>query len=150
MVGIVSFKLRGAKELEQMLKALGPRVAIGMGGRAVRAGARPIIKDAKARVPKRTGELRRSIAAQKQRGSAMPTVLIGFRPPVSRRAHLVEFGTSHSAAKPFMRPALDSQHQNALREMLEILARGILREEFRRAVFQATDWEVFDENATIE
>ena len=32
-------------------------------------------------------------------------VLIGSRKPVSRRAHLIEFGTSKMAAQPFMRPA---------------------------------------------
>src|SRR5262245_9090273 len=156
MVGIVKFEMRGVKEMEQMLKDLGPAIANRLGGRAVRAGARPIIKDAKARVPRRTGELKRSIVAQKERArggayAATQTVLIGFKKPASSRAHLVEFGAParNISAQPFMRPALDSQHAAALKEMIEVLAKGILREEFRKAVADAREWEVFDENTAI-
>src|SRR5262245_66681991 len=92
MVGIVKFEMRGVKEMEQMLKDLGPAIANRLGGRAVRAGARPIIKDAKARVPRRTGELKRSIVAQKERArgeayAATQTVLIGFKKPASSAQH---------------------------------------------------------------
>ena len=37
----------------------------------------------------------------------------------NKYAHLVEFGTSHSAAKPFIRPALDSSRNEAFEAMRE-------------------------------
>lgn len=39
---------------------------------------------------------------------------VGPAVPDAFYAHLVEFGTRHSAAKPFMRPAWDSEKDNAL------------------------------------
>jgi HK97 gp10 family phage protein len=132
MVGKITFEIKGAKEMEALLKELGPRVATRLGDKALRAAARPIVKEAKRLVPVRTGQLKRSIVAVM--GRAKPTtrvVLIGFRRPVSRRAHLIEYGNSRHPAQPFMRPALDSQHEEALSAMAETLASGILREEWR-------------------
>jgi HK97 gp10 family phage protein len=151
----VSVKWSGVKEMEQMLKDLGPRIASRLGGRAAKAGAKPIIKMAKALVPKKTGELKRSIVAQKERAkggayAATQTVLIGFRPPASRRAHLVEFGTSHSSAKPFMRPALDAQHQAALDRMREVLAQGIQKEEYKRATAPEALYDIFTDETPDE
>lgn len=149
MVNKVTVTIKGVAQMEQMLKNLGPRVAARIGDRALRAAAKPIIKDAKRRVPKRTGELRRSICGVVQKRAdqnGQRVVLIGFRPPTSRRAHLVEFGTSHSAAKPFMRPALDSQHAEALKVLQETLADGIAREEFKRAI-RTVDFSIFDDNS---
>lgn len=149
MVGRVDFKIRGAKELEAALKELGPKLATRGGDKAVRAGAKPIVKQAKMLVPRRTGELRRSITAvkQKSRGgtfAATQTVLIGFKPPASRRAHLTEFGTARSPAKPFMRPALDSTHEEAIDAMRDELASFILRQEWKKAlgVMAATGEEI--------
>lgn len=135
MPGEVSFKLHGWKEMAELLKKLGPQVAARVGDQALRAGAKVIVDEAKRIVPVgRTGHLRDSIFAQKKRstGEEERVILIGFDKDApggaSTRAHLTEFGTRHSAAKPFMRPALDSQAGNALDEMRKILARGIARE----------------------
>jgi len=135
MPGVVNFQIRGAKEMEALLKQLGPQVAARVGDQALRAGAKPIVDEAKRLVPVgRTGNLRDSIIAQKQRraGDDERVILIGFDKDApgspSSRAHLTEFGTAHSAAKPFMRPAMDSQAQNALDEMGKVIARGLARE----------------------
>lgn len=131
MADIVNFEIKGAKEMERLLKELGPQVANKVGDQAVRAGARPIVEEAKRLVPVRTGQLRDSITTQVDRrsgGDNERVALIGFKRPASSRAHLVEFGTSHSAPRPFMRPALDSKHREALEEMGKVMARGITRE----------------------
>ena len=131
MPGKITFEIKGAKEMENLLKQLGPRLASRAGDRALRAAAKPIVAEAKRLVPVLTGALRRSITAQTSRKGAKKDqrlILIGFRAPVSRRAHFTEFGTSHSAAHPFMRPALDSKVPDALREMELVLARGIVTE----------------------
>lgn len=147
MVGKVTFGIKGAKELEQILKDLGPRIASRLGDKALRAAARPIVKEAKRLVPKRTGELRRSITAVRGKGGGQNerVVQIGFKRPASRRAHLIEYGTSRSKPQPFMRPALDSQASNALRAMQDELAGGVAREEFKRATAAGVDFSEFDE-----
>jgi HK97 gp10 family phage protein len=114
---------------------MGPKIATRIGDRALAAAARVIVREAKRRVPVRTGQLKKSIAAIKGRGRASERLVqIGFRPPASRRAHFTEFGTSRSAAKPFMRPALDAKAEEALRVMTETLAVGIARAEWRKAI----------------
>lgn len=136
MVEKISFHLRGGKEMERLLQDLGPKVASRLGDRALRAAARTIIKEAKRLVPVRTGRLRRSIvgvASKKGRDANQRLVQIGFRPPASRRAHFTEFGTKNHSARPFMRPALDSKHIEALTVMVNELAKGIEREEWKQA-----------------
>jgi HK97 gp10 family phage protein len=141
MVGKVTFEIEGAKEIEALLRDMGPKVATRIGDKALKAAARPIVKEAKRLVPVKTGRLRRSITARKGKsdGPAERSVVIGFKPPGRRYAHLVEFGTSHSAAKPFFRPALDARARDALAAMTEALADGILRQEWRKALPQIAD-----------
>lgn len=136
MPGKVTFEIKGAKELEATLKELGPKVAVRIGDKALRVGAGVIVKEAKRLAPRRTGQLRKSIVAVKGR-DARPeqrTVVVGFKKPGRRYAHLVEFGTSKAAAKPFLRPALDTKAKEALDKIAEILADGILRQDWRKAI----------------
>jgi HK97 gp10 family phage protein len=65
------------------------------------------------------------VISNKGRKKDQRLILIGFRPPASRRAHFTEFGTSHSSAQPFMRPALDTRARQALFEMGRVLAVAI-------------------------
>ena len=125
------FKLSGGKEMEALLKQIGPELANKIGDQALRAGAREIIKEAKALVPVRTGKLRDSIvldAVGRRNADGERAIYIGFKKPHSARAHLAEFGTRHSAARPFMRPALDTKAGDALEAMRKTLARGLSRE----------------------
>lgn len=78
------------------------------------------MEEAKRLVPVLTGALKRSITYTMPEGGSRShtrVVLIGFKPPVSRRAHITEFGTKRSAAKPFLRPALDGQAGKAITAM---------------------------------
>ena len=52
-------------------------------------------------------------------------------------AHMVEFGTRHSRARPFMRPALDAKGQaavNAVQETLRIKVDQLVRESQSRVL----------------
>lgn len=131
MPGDVNLRIKGATEMERLLKQLGPQVARRVAAQALRAGAKPIVERAKELVQVRTGETKRRIAARPKRRGAGPesTVIeIGVERPRSRIFHLLEFGTAHSPAHPFMRPALDERGLEALNEMGRVLARGITRE----------------------
>lgn len=133
---MIEFTIDGAAEMERLLKDLGPVVASSVGDKAVLAGAKPIVDEAKRLVPVRTGALQKSIKAQVERRRKADderVALIGFERPTSAIAHLVEFGTVHSAAHPFMRPAMDAKAGEALEEMGRVLGEGIEREAVKMA-----------------
>lgn len=124
----------GAPEIELMLKSLPEKVAKRLMLNGLRVGARVVAKGMRQRAPKRTGKLAKSVtvssAAKVTRGKAH--VVVGFRKPTSRRAHLAEFGTEHSEAKPFIRPTLEEDGEQAIRQIGEIVARGLVREATRK------------------
>jgi len=131
MAGIIDFDIKGAADMERVLKALGPNVASRVGDQSLRAGAKVIVAEAKRLVPKDSGDLRDSIVTETERKNKDDNervVLIGFKQPTSGRAHLTEFGTKNAAAKPFMRPAMDNKAGEALNEMGRVMAQGLTRE----------------------
>lgn len=133
MPGTLKFTITGAVDLERGLKELGPRIATNVSGRALRAMAKPIVQRARELVPVDTGRLKKSITTKLHRvRSGERTIDIGFKRPTSARAHLTEYGTAHSSARPFMRPALDEQSQTALDEMGRVLGVGIESEAVKR------------------
>jgi len=126
---MIKFEIKGAKEMERLLRALGPELANKVGDKAVLAGTKPIVKEAKRLVRKRTRKLERAITSTVERRRTSQqherTASIGVRPPTSARAHFEEFGTRKQAAHPFIRPAMDAKAGEALDEMGKVLAKGI-------------------------
>lgn len=142
--------ISGLKEIEEVLKKLPENMAKRATYGALRAGAAVIAKAARAKVKANpsidSGLLEKNITSRARRrskkGSAVVSVGIhrkaaqvvrkGRKKPVkvvpSRYAHLVEFGTEHSPAEPFMRPALDEQVGVAAEKVKEGLARAVERE----------------------
>ena len=140
---MAKISLKGAPELEAALKQLGGAVAGRLGENAVRAGARVIAAQAKstARWTDRTGTLRKSIRAfsdpaSRQSGGTQRTAYAGSR---DFRARFFEFGTVKMAARPFLRPALDTGGQAAVDKMVENLGRGIEREVKKRGADAAPE-----------
>lgn len=91
-----------------MLKSRLPKIAAEMEGRltaALRAGAELVEAEAKARVPVASGDLRNSIHVE-QDGDDI-RVIAGDDSVFY--GHLVEFGTSHTPARPYLIPALESR-----------------------------------------
>jgi HK97 gp10 family phage protein len=126
----VSLKFSGGPALERALKALGGQIAGKLGQNATMAGARVIAAEARAKVPVVSGALKKSIVVRgdqdlRRSGGSQRAAFVVAR---AFYAHLVEFGTVHSAAKPFMRPALDESGQEAADKMGSNLGAGIERE----------------------
>jgi HK97 gp10 family phage protein len=135
------FTMTGGKELEEALKELGNQIAGRLGNNAVRAGARVIAAEARARAPVATGALRKSIkvvgdAEERRLGGTTRTAYVVARAP---HAHLVEKGTlprrqasgrytGAAPAKAYLRPSLDTQGQAAVDKMGQNLGAGIERE----------------------
>ena len=129
MPGNIDFKIEGAREMEKLLFALGPAATKRVGRQTLRAGAKPVIDEAKRLIPVETGKLRDALAVRVLKPDAEGiTAELGALQPTSRRLHLIEFGTQHSAARPFFRPAMDSKKREALDGMGNVMAKGIERE----------------------
>ncbi|MEQ8344840.1 MAG: HK97 gp10 family phage protein [Sneathiellaceae bacterium] len=144
----LQFQIDGAKAMEQLLQQLGPQVAARAGDQAVRAGAQPIVRAARAKVRKRSGNTAKAIGVKvlRRRRDDTRVAIVGVRdlrfPDPARkngvdrpalRAHLIERGSSHSPGFPFMRPALDASAPQALEAMGRALGRAIEREALRLA-----------------
>jgi len=127
MPGKVTVSLEGWGDLEKALKSIGPKAARKVGAKAMREAAKPIIDQAKVYVPVLTGALQDSITSVSVRSNenSVLRLQIGFRKPAGSRAHFVEYGTSHSRAQPFMRPALDIRGKDAIAIMGKVMWDGI-------------------------
>ncbi len=110
-------KFSGGKELELSLKKLGVELEHKVATNALKASARFLLKKAKKNAPKRTGLLKKHFFVK-----ALPlkSGTIGVKAMVGTSyAHLVEFGSKKSAAKPFLRPAFDENQEGMLKAMAD-------------------------------
>lgn len=129
----VTIKIEGLKEAEAAMKLLPERLAKRAGAEAVRAGAAVFRKSILAKVPVKTGKLKRSIQIKmltKGRDPLKIQALVG--PTQGRKAksdgwygRLVEFGTVHAQAHPFIRPAFDESQHAATQAMIDKLGPAI-------------------------
>ena len=129
-------ELEGVDELRRVLKRLPTNVQAKVLDQALSAGGALIAREARKLVPVRSGALKKSITNRKKRARRRRDLaerVIGFRSPTSRIAHLVEFGTAHSKAQPFMRPAVDARGTDAVKLIGERLARAIEKAAQREA-----------------
>jgi HK97 gp10 family phage protein len=153
--GDVTIKVEGLKELEAALVGLAeaaPRIIAD----ALREPMKGVLDDAKALVPKRTGELydaldltptRRATSRRASMADTLSEVGLRIKKPASGKKgaeagtggvkgglgnpryywHLVEFGTAHSAAHPYIRPAFDRNTDRMLGSFKSTVSEGIER-----------------------
>ena len=98
---------------------------------AGKAAAPPIVRSMKAKVPVDQGDTKRAIDFSVRAQKGHIDVDIGIRKRAKgrpdTRVHLIEFGSSKQAARPFMRPALDSQGKQATQRMGASVQKGITK-----------------------
>lgn len=95
---------------------------------ATRDGAAVIVEAAEERAPRLTGNLAENMTSRIYESSpAEVTARIGpdKSTPYGR---FPEFGTIHAKAEPYLRPALDEKHEEAMRVIGESLMDGIEKE----------------------
>jgi len=116
------------KKLRKLPEKVQKKVLVG----AVRAGAKPIIDEARRIVPKRTGNLAKSIGVNKRRSKG---TIVHFS--VSPRkggkydgyyGHFVEFGTKKMAPRPFMRPAFENKGEESIDAVRAYMKKRIEKE----------------------
>lgn len=90
-------------------------------GRALRAAtlkAGAVIRDqARANAPVRTGKLKRNIEQEVEVAERERVVVRIGTTKDAFYGHLVEFGTSSTSGRPFLRPALDEKVEEATRAL---------------------------------
>lgn len=125
------------RDVRRALEDLPKRVTNNVVRRAIYAGAVLVRDDARRRVPVDTGALRNAIVAQanaKKPGEVTASIGVarkqftrgkraGKQP--RRYAHLVEFGTPKKGARPFLRPAVDTNVDAILDAVAEKMRQGV-------------------------
>lgn len=148
--------VRGAKQLDDLLRLLPRKIVAKHLRKALRAGANVIKDEARRHAPVRADEARKTFAApdRKRKGfkvvKARPPgflrrqIIVGFRRQQVETGMTVsigpskaafyglfqELGTSRQAARPFLRPALDVKADEAIAAIGAELAKA-LRTGFR-------------------
>lgn len=128
----IDFKIDNAA-LSAALKEFPQNIQKNVLDGAVRAGANVIVQAAKENVPKKTRNLEKSIGINKRRTKDKSFSWSTVSPRRGGRndgfyGHMVEYGTSKSAANPFMRTAFDSHNQESIEAARAYIASRIDKE----------------------
>lgn len=138
MPGTISAKVEGLQKLGESMRLLATKeargIAVGMTGVGARVIKRAAVRNIEASPSVETGSLRDAVIVKKVpkseaqytsehvvtvRGRGKPANKKGQKIARAPHAHLVEFGTVHMPAEPFLRPAFDSEKMNAVNAMAD-------------------------------
>jgi HK97 gp10 family phage protein len=140
-MSLSKYKIHGINEIRKSLEKLPADLQKRAYRSALSSGARVIAKNAKRKLGKgESGLLKKSIGIKylpaTSRSQAMGIVgprrgmggtWKGQKRNPTRYGHLVEKGTRHSAAQPFLRPALDESANEIFSKMSAMIERTIQR-----------------------
>jgi len=123
MAVAASIEVRGLKELERKLRRLPEAVAGEALKRAMEKAAEPLEKSMKDKAPVKTEALKKSVQTDTVKDSRSEVqVNVG---PSKFYSHMIEFGTTHSRAIPFIRPAFDAEKERVVRIFSSELKKNI-------------------------
>lgn len=137
-MSIVTFKTKGAQELQANLKALPVMLRLQALRASVSAAAGVVQKAARAAAPEDTGVLRRAIYRTRSRSLStvdQEAAIVGVRfgKQYQKRGQdawywkFLEFGTKKLPARPFIRPAFESTKEEQVKVMAARLSAAIRR-----------------------
>jgi len=130
----IRVEIKGSKELQNALKKIPKNATRRSLAKAAKAGAEPILRSAKQKAPVDTGRLRdslRSTFAYQSSRAVRVQVASSLKPKKGSwhsYDYYQEFGTSFHPAQPFMRPAVDEQHENAVEQTRKTMEEAVLEE----------------------
>ena len=140
------FEIFGLKEIQKVLEELAPKHANNLSKSLVHSIASEVTKEAKKRVPKRSGNLRRAIKSKRRRGKPgqpVSDVIVESGKEAKYDGfywRFVEFGTGGPVPQPeqpFLRPAKDLIQSNipkiAEEQFTKKLAAAVKREQKKNA-----------------
>jgi len=116
----ITFNMKGFDQLKRQFRRMSPRDSSRIAKIATRAAAKPLLREMRGRVPRRTGTLYKSLGlVNVKRSTPGAWLKVGARSGKRLKndgwyAHMVEFPTrargNHpgTKAQPFIRPAVDA------------------------------------------
>lgn len=135
----IKIQVLGIEEMDYILKNLPRRLNRKLMISTFRKAAKPLIKAAKGKVKVNSddsGTLRKSIGGRPDRyNKSEPVLIVGPRVARTKHkawyAHFIEFGTQRKEARPFMRPAYDTTH-NEVTELIAKELSGVIVKYFKK------------------
>jgi HK97 gp10 family phage protein len=129
---MVTMKIEGGKELEIALRSLPPTVMRKVDRQGLREGGKIVLEKAQRDCPVVSGALRDSLKlkAGKRRKNYISVVIgtaIGWFKGKTYYGGFVEFGTSKMGARPFVRPAFDTQKEYILDRIISSLNSALIK-----------------------
>ena len=138
-------RMEGGKAINKNLALLKKAIQRRVLRKAVTAASKPVLAAAKAKAPRETDLLLKSLGRKTKtyRSSGVAVAIVGPREGFGREvevngevqiqdpifyAHLVELGTFRTSAQPFMRPAFESTKEQAKSITAKKIAEEIDRE----------------------
>ena len=122
-------EIKGLKQLSAELKRLPDKLRGKTLDNAAAAGARVIRDRAKnTYVPVDTGALKASIVVRKDRelsGKNYSTYNVGYLKKKAPYGGFVELGTSKMAPQPYLRPAIETEQNNAIDAVAVVLRKKL-------------------------
>lgn len=146
---MAGFNLKGLKAVQAQLENVAAETRVKLLRSAMREAFKPVLEEAKARVPRDSGALAEGlvIGSAKVSGEAIAVGIVvvnnssrqkqattaaaafgeaqSMGLPPSRRWHFIELGTAKRAARPFLRPALASGAAGVLESLKAAVSKRI-------------------------
>lgn len=131
----IDIKVTGLRQLERNLKQLPIKIAGNVLRQTVNAAATPMLKAAREKAPddpRTKDDLKRGLTKgsrlDRNKFQASAGVRIKSKSPARFYWHLQEFGASHHAAQPFLRPAFDEKARESIRVFKKQMGQRIEKE----------------------
>ena len=126
----MDIKITGIKQIEKKLSGMETKIARKVVRQALKKAAKPILAAAKRNAPVKTGALKKSLRVRvmkkkKHRYGVMVATSAKWFTGETFYAAFVEYGTKHLPARPFLRPAMDSQKTAAEKILKQEILSGI-------------------------
>jgi len=125
---MADIKLEGIDELLNRLQQIGTNIS-SLENKALKNAAEPVLIDAKANVPIKTGKLQRGLKVSGIKTSGgIKHVLVGVDRADNSEifyGKFIEFGTSKMSARPFLEPAYEKNKKEIVEAIKNTLKEGL-------------------------
>ncbi|WP_411680646.1 HK97-gp10 family putative phage morphogenesis protein [Clostridium thailandense] len=125
---MASIELTGVDEILNKLQQMGANVGR-LENKALKNAAEPVLEDAKANVPVRTGKLKKGLKITNvKKKDGMKYILVGVDRGDNSEVFygkFIEFGTSKMPARPFLQPAYEKNKNKIQKTIAGTLKEGL-------------------------